>query len=48
MDRSENPLRDVLTVPRFEAKAGYVDVPTAPELGVDVDPERLKQFQVTA
>ena len=47
MDRSENPLRDVLTIPRVKVNAGTVDVPTAPGLGVDVDPERLEQFQVT-
>ncbi len=47
MDRSENPLRDELTVPRFEVNNGHVDVPTVPGLGVDVDAERLEAFQVT-
>ena len=47
MDCSENPLRDELTIPHFDVDSGYVDVPTAPGLGVDVDPENLKRFQVT-
>lgn len=42
MDRSENPLRDELTTPRFAARAGRVAVPTAPGLGVDVDPAALR------
>ncbi len=44
MDRSENALRDNLTFPRFHAQDGYVAVPTAPGLGVDVDPEQLARF----
>ena len=44
MDRSENPLRDRLTAPRFQAVDGFVDVPTAPGLGVDVAADRLAEF----
>ena len=44
MDRSENPLRDRLTAPRFQAVNGFVDVPTAPGLGVDVDADVLVEF----
>jgi len=44
MDRSENPLRDQLTVPRFEVRDGLVAVPTAPGLGVDVDIDVLRRF----
>ena len=44
MDRSENPLRDKLTTPQFEIVDGRVAVPTAPGLGVDVDPEYLDEF----
>jgi len=40
-DRSENPLRDNITNPRFAAVDGYVPVPTAPGLGIDVDMEYL-------
>jgi D-galactarolactone cycloisomerase len=44
MDRTENPLRDRLTGPRFEVKDGAVAVPDAPGLGIDVDPGLLEQF----
>jgi len=46
MDRTENPLRDQLTVPRFLPDAGSVAVPDAPGLGVDVDENRLEEFAV--
>jgi D-galactarolactone cycloisomerase len=46
MDRTENPLRDRLTVPRFEAIDSKVPVPNQPGLGVDVDPGLLSAFQV--
>jgi len=48
MDRSENPLRDKLTVPRFQVRDGCVEVPEEPGLGVDVDPELLRQYAVHA
>ncbi len=44
MDRTENPLRDRLTRPRFEPQNGMVDVPVGPGLGVDVDAVFLEQF----
>lgn len=44
MDRSENALRDNLTAPRFRQEDGYVAVPSAPGLGVDVNPEQLARF----
>lgn len=44
MDRSENPLRDDMTVPRFSLQNGFIAVPNAPGLGVDVDPEMLNLF----
>ena len=45
MDRSENPLRDRLTQPRFMVENGTVPVPASPGLGVDVDSELLAAFQ---
>ena len=47
MDRSENALRDNLTSPVFRASDGYVAVPDAPGLGVDVDPDMLARFTRT-
>ena len=44
MDRTENPLRDQLTLPKFEAVDGMVPVPTEPGLGIDVDPDLLEEF----
>jgi D-galactarolactone cycloisomerase len=46
MDRTENPLRDRLTVPRFEVDGGAVTVPAAPGLGIDVDAGLLREYQV--
>jgi D-galactarolactone cycloisomerase len=46
MDRTENPLRDRLTLPRFEAINGKVIVPTEPGLGIDVDPHLLEEFRI--
>ena len=48
MDRSENPLRDKLTQPLFEVQDGFVAVPNAPGLGVDVDLDALAEFSVDA
>ena len=45
MDRTENPLRDRLTIPRFNAIDGMVPVPTTPGLGIDVDPNLLDEFR---
>ena len=46
MDRSENALRDRLTAPPFKLERGRVAVPTAPGLGVDVDPDYLARVVV--
>ena len=46
MDRTENPLRDRLTLPCFEAVDGMVSVPTSPGLGIDVDPYLLEEFRM--
>ena len=43
MDRSENPLREKLTT-TFSVEDGRVAAPTAPGLGVDVDPDALAEF----
>ncbi|MCY3796176.1 MAG: mandelate racemase/muconate lactonizing enzyme family protein [Chloroflexi bacterium] len=48
MDRSENPLRDNLTAPMFRAEDGLVAVPSGPGLGVDVDPDALAEYTVSA
>ena len=46
MDRTENPLRDRLTIPRFEVVRGKVSVPEEPGLGVDVDNVLLDKFRL--
>jgi D-galactarolactone cycloisomerase len=46
MDRTENPLRDRLTIPRFEVVRGKVSVPDEPGLGVDVDQALLDKWRV--
>ena len=45
MDRSENRLRDELTIPRFDAEDGYVPVPDGLQgSGVDVDLDALERY----
>lgn len=46
MDRTENPLRDRLTRPCFEAVDGMVPVPMEPGLGIDVDPDLLEEYRM--
>ncbi|MFN8633256.1 MAG: mandelate racemase/muconate lactonizing enzyme family protein [Chloroflexota bacterium] len=41
------PINEALTVQRHPLKDGYVDVPTAPGLGVDLDPEIVARFAVS-
>ena len=45
MDRSESALRENLTHPKFAIEDGRVAVPTAPGLGVDVDPDYLARYK---
>lgn len=47
MDRSESALRENLTQPKFTLEDGRVAVPTAPGLGVDVDPAYLERYART-
>lgn len=46
MDRSENAPRDQLTPPGFALEDGFVALPEAPGLGVDVDDSALERFGV--
>ena len=45
---AQTPLNTQLTRQVFPLRDGYVDVPTAPGLGVDLDPEVLERFSVGA
>jgi L-alanine-DL-glutamate epimerase-like enolase superfamily enzyme len=45
---AETPLNTALTRQTFPLKDGYVDVPTGPGLGVDLDPEVLERYAVGA
>lgn len=47
MDRSENPLRDRLTLPTFSAEKSSVAVPSIAGLGVDVESQVLAEFAQT-
>jgi D-galactarolactone cycloisomerase len=44
MDRTENPLREQLTYPRFQQVDGAVALPATPGLGIEVDGEALARF----
>jgi len=43
-DRTENPLRDELIVPKFNMENGVINIPDNPGLGVDVDEKLLEKF----
>jgi L-alanine-DL-glutamate epimerase-like enolase superfamily enzyme len=43
---AETPLNTRLTRQSFPLRDGYVDVPTAPGLGVDLDPEMVERYAV--
>jgi D-galactarolactone cycloisomerase len=43
-DQTPSAIRDELCTTRFEAQDSYLDVPTGPGLGVEVDEEALKHF----
>ncbi|WP_111977876.1 mandelate racemase/muconate lactonizing enzyme family protein [Algibacillus agarilyticus] len=45
-DRTENPLRDELYSEMVEVKKGQATVPTAPGLGVTIDRNALKTFDI--
>ncbi|WP_158971845.1 mandelate racemase/muconate lactonizing enzyme family protein [Paraglaciecola sp. L3A3] len=45
-DRTENPLRDNLYSVEVEVKNGHATVPTGPGLGVKIDLNALKEFDV--
>ena len=43
-DQTPSAIRDELCTTVFEARDGYVDVPTGPGLGIEVDEEALRHF----
>jgi D-galactarolactone cycloisomerase len=45
-DRTQNPLRDDLLVQPFVLQDGYVNVPTGPGLGVEVNMEVVERYRV--
>lgn len=45
-DRTHNPLRDDLLVQPFVLQDGYVNVPTGPGLGVEVNMEVVERYRV--
>ncbi len=44
-DRSEHPIRQAVLTERIEHRAGQVDVPTGPGLGIEVDRAALDRFR---
>jgi D-galactarolactone cycloisomerase len=45
-DRSEHPFRQAVLMTPLEHKDGWVDIPTGPGLGIEVDREALKRFSI--
>ncbi|ANQ52364.2 mandelate racemase/muconate lactonizing enzyme family protein [Flammeovirga sp. MY04] len=46
LDRTENPLRDDVTIPSIEVINGEIKVPNTPGLGVDVNEEFLEKYAI--
>lgn len=44
-DQTENELRDELSFPKIEMKEGYIEVPTKPGLGIDIDENILEKYK---
>ncbi|MEP7367686.1 MAG: enolase C-terminal domain-like protein, partial [Acidobacteriota bacterium] len=42
----ETNLREAITIQKIRAKDGYLDIPTAPGLGVDLDEEAIAPYVV--
>lgn len=45
-DRSPNPLRDGVTLEKFEMDEGYLPIPDRPGLGLNLDMDFIKQYAV--
>ena len=45
-DQTENSIREELIIPKLVLKDGYIDVPTSPGIGVDIDEEKLNHFKI--
>jgi L-alanine-DL-glutamate epimerase-like enolase superfamily enzyme len=45
---AETPINSSLTIQKHPLKDGYVDVPTGPGLGVDLDPELVARYTVSS
>lgn len=45
-DRTENAIREQLTRPQIQMKEGFIKVPQAPGLGIEVQEDVLRSFQV--
>ena len=45
-DRTPSAVRETLCVEPFEQENGYLEVPTGPGLGVEVDPVALERLTV--
>ena len=46
LDQSENPWRNGLARQPFQVRGGYVNVPTKPGLGIEVDEGVVKKYVV--
>ena len=46
LDVTENPFRDIIVKQPFQVRDGYVDVPTAPGLGIEIDESAVKHYSV--
>lgn len=43
-DQTENRLRELLTYPKIKIKNGFIEVPTTPGLGIEVDENILREY----
>ena len=46
LDTYENPFRDEITATRFEVKNGFVEIPTGPGLGIEIDEDVVRKYRI--
>ena len=46
-DQTENALREKLTFPKVRMKDGFIEVPKGPGLGLDVNEDVLREYDIS-
>ena len=44
--QQENKIREELILPKLKIKDGYIEVPSKPGLGIDINEEKMDSFKI--